>query len=260
MPLSQGVILCRYNAPLLLLYREMVRRGWHVRLMSKDELGDALRKRLTRALKNCVAAGVRNVEHMERLLREHADRVSKKPANKTDAVDEVHCLLALLRDSGPQLRRLSGAALVASLQRLIETTYPKSSGADPERGVPTLTLSTIHKAKGKEWPLVFLLQPASLFGLREALEGRTRTVDDDDEAEERNCTYVAVTRSTKELIVLKHIAKEGDAPLDFAPLLDGCAKPGDPGAAEGANNVRRRLFEDIDADGLAPQAKHSKRG
>ena len=120
--------------------------------------------------------------------------------------------------------------------------------------------TTIHKAKGKEWPLVFLLQPASLFGLREALEGRTRTVDDDDEAEERNCTYVAVTRSTKELIVLKHIAKEGDAPLDFAPLLDGCAKPGDPGAAEGANNVRRRLFEDTDADGLAPQAKCSKRG
>ena len=234
-PLSQGVILCRYNAPLVLLYREMVRRGWRARLLSKGELGDALRARLAKALKGLDCAGVHNAEHLERLLREHADRVSKKPVNKTDAVDEVECLLTLLRDADLQLR---GAALVDKVQRLIETNYPKI-GDDASEQSGVLTLSTIHKAKGKEWPLVFLLQPASLFGLREALEGRTRTVDDDDEAEERNCTYVAVTRSTKELIVLKHIAKEGDAPLDFAPLLDGCAKPGDD-AVEEDRNVRRR--------------------
>ena len=237
-PLSHGVILCRYNAPLVLLYREMVRRGMRVRLKGKGELGDALRRRLGKALKGLHAGGVRNVEHLEKLVREHATRVEAKGKKcNNDAADEVQCLLPILRDAGLQLLR--GIALVAQLQRLIETTYPKASADDRETGV--LTLSTIHQAKGLEWPLVFLLQPRSLFGLKDALKGDTPYVGDDDDAiEERNCTYVAVTRSTKELVVLQHIEKDSEGLLNFAPLFEVCGvEPGDD-AVEGDRNVRRR--------------------
>lgn len=75
---------------------------------------------------------------------------------------------------------------------------PPASSADMEEGRPaeSLTLSTVHSAKGLEWPVVFIIWvmegrfPASRsYGNPETLE------------EERRLMYVAATRARDELII-----------------------------------------------------------
>ncbi|MDR1085577.1 MAG: ATP-dependent helicase [Deltaproteobacteria bacterium] len=82
-----------------------------------------------------------------------------------------------------------------------------------ENGRPLdLTLSTIHSAKGLEWPVVFVLS---------AVEGRfpvSFVTDEENVEEERRLFYVALTRAKDELHILmpnKGISFSG--PMTFEP-------------------------------------------
>jgi len=165
---------------------------------------------------------------------EYADKASA-------ADDESSCLRTLLSelDAPDNVSQLRGESLVEALKRKIEETY---GGKDEPCPAGTLLLSTIHKAKGLEWPLVYLLQPGRLFGLTEALQGGFKLLPRDDDweaAAERNCTYVAVTRSNDTLVVLKHIQSGFGEPFDPSQLLEGCHLRLD----QAVRNVRRRLHE-----------------
>ena len=58
-----------------------------------------------------------------------------------------------------------------------------------------ITLSTIHRAKGLEWPRVFILD-------RHLLPSRWAETED-DLRQERNLEYVAVTRAKLDLVMIK---------------------------------------------------------
>jgi superfamily I DNA/RNA helicase len=79
--------------------------------------------------------------------------------------------------------RLTILALKTELAQLFE---------DQDRGV--LTLSTIHKAKGREWPTVAILQP-------ELMPSGWATKDWEQQ-QETNLKYVAITRARERLIWL----------------------------------------------------------
>lgn len=82
--------------------------------------------------------------------------------------------------------------LLAQLVLLNSETSDKS--AEPDAA--TLRLTTIHQAKGLEFPVVFILGCAEeLFPLRRAIE-------EDDVTEERRLFYVAATRAMEELYCL----------------------------------------------------------
>ncbi|MCG6964440.1 MAG: ATP-dependent helicase [Acidobacteria bacterium] len=82
------------------------------------------------------------------------------------------------------------------------TLLNELSGEDLAAGPPdeSLTLSTIHQAKGLEWRAVFLIWLA---------EGRFPTVRAEDMEEERRLFYVAVTRAKEDLyLVHPEIARD----------------------------------------------------
>jgi superfamily I DNA/RNA helicase len=69
-------------------------------------------------------------------------------------------------------------------------------GGSKEDKEEEVTLSTIHAAKGLEWPHVFLV------GVEEELLPHRRTVEGDGEIEEeRRLAYVAVTRARRQLTI-----------------------------------------------------------
>jgi len=78
------------------------------------------------------------------------------------------------------------------------TLEPPSSSADiePEKRHETLTLSTVHSAKGLEWPVIIIIW---------AMEGRFPSAmaykNPADLEEERRLMYVAATRAKDQLLI-----------------------------------------------------------
>jgi hypothetical protein len=85
-----------------------------------------------------------------------------------------------------------------------------------------LTLSTIHSAKGKEWPLVFLI------GCEDGVLPDFRSVDDPAElAEERRALYVGVTRAKRQVCLLwaaESYGRTRDLSRFLAALPDGLVR------------------------------------
>ena len=87
----------------------------------------------------------------------------------------------------------------ASLTSFLEDVSLVADVDDPAADIPdAVTLTTLHAAKGLEYPVVFLV------GLEEGLLPHVRSLDDPAElAEERRLLYVGVTRA-KERLYLTH--------------------------------------------------------
>ncbi|MBL3644348.1 DNA helicase PcrA [Bacillus sp. RHFB] len=82
---------------------------------------------------------------------------------------------------------LTDLALVADIDQLDENT---------EEATNTVTLMTLHSAKGLEYPVVFLL------GLEEGVFPHSRSLMDEEEMEEeRRLAYVGITRAENELFI-----------------------------------------------------------
>lgn len=86
---------------------------------------------------------------------------------------------------------LSEVALATNLDAEARTD------ADPEAAHEQVRLSTVHQAKGLEWPVVILLWLND--GMFPSARSVTETADGD--AEERRLFYVAITRARDELIL-----------------------------------------------------------
>lgn len=98
--------------------------------------------------------------------------------------------------------------LLAQLVLLNAETTNRSVEAEEER----LRLTTIHQAKGLEFPVVFII------GLGEGLFPLRRAVEEGDVEEERRLFYVAVTRAKDELyLCYPRIAGGNGPPMGMKP-------------------------------------------
>lgn len=89
----------------------------------------------------------------------------------------------------------------------------KQTGEKDQEDKPVVTVSTIHAAKGLEWPVVFI--PA-------VYKGSIPHQRSDDDAEERRLLYVAMTRA-QALLYLSHplYGSHGDGgSLELSPFID----------------------------------------
>ena len=111
--------------------------------------------------------------------------------NKKGAVQQA----ALLEDKGHCLEILilneisSSDPTISGLKRRIKALFSDKVDSKP------VLLSTIHKAKGMEWPVVFILDKS----LMPSKFAKTPA----EIQQENNLHYVAITRAQKTLVYIK---------------------------------------------------------
>jgi superfamily I DNA/RNA helicase len=169
------IVLCRNNAPLMRLALALLVSGRTVEIAGRD-VGQTLvnlTKRMTK--KNLPSA-----EFQVRLTAWREREIKKFPKRKARTEDKFSALWAL-SEHHPDLK---------AVQDHLGKLYPNASRKD--RRPADVHLSTIHRAKGQEWPRVLFLDP-------QLLPSKYAT-QEHEIIQEDNLAYVAVTRAQEELV------------------------------------------------------------
>ena len=169
-----SAILCRKNAPLISLAFKLLNARIPCRIEGKD-IGQEL-------IRFCKKFKTNDKPSLTLALRKHlTDQSLKLPAYKLEQLqDKVSAITSVLT-----------LPHVTSLTILFQTLEQLFSDYDP-KAPPKLTLSSIHKSKGLEWPTVYLLG-------RNAWMPSKFATQDWMLDQEHNLTYVAITRA-KEIL------------------------------------------------------------
>lgn len=175
------LIICRLNAPLIATCLRLIRLDLPASVRGAD-----LKERLQRLAATVFARGivepVRQLrQHLDARLRTAAQPGSTVPGAAAGALrDETSCLLHLCGE-------LPDRASLQDLTRLIDSAFGGRSGS--------VTLSSIHRAKGQEAERVILLYPELL----PAPYARSLTAL----RGEACVQFVALTRAKQELVIVQ---------------------------------------------------------
>jgi hypothetical protein len=176
-----SVILCRNTAPLVSMCFKLIAAGVGAVVVGK-EIGEGL-------VKLCKKVGGETIDALGPRLRDYvgAERRRLRDLGKDNQAamleDRAGAIFALCSLLGP-------GKMVKDLLGTIERMFGDQSAV--------VKLSTIHKAKGLEWPYVFFLD-------RHLIPSKYARTNEDHQ-QETNLCYVAVTRAQK---VLTYIDSEG---------------------------------------------------
>lgn len=180
---KDDVILCRNTAPLIQTAYSLISRGVACRVEGRS-IGDGLLKLARRWKITTLSALTAKLE--DYLARQSAKFMSKGQEEKIEAVaDQVECLRMIISRCQFQNKH-SVDELTVEINRMFGDT---PEGEQPK----VLTLSTVHRSKGREWHRVFLLGRGTFMPSPYARKDWQQT-------QEANLEYVAVTRAQRELI------------------------------------------------------------
>jgi len=201
-----AAVLCRTRAPLLMLHYKFLARGVRSRLKGGREVQQELLKLLTDATGVLHSTQQWTCASLEKALQRHVEQAERSRTSATQLEqtrDLVQCLTLVFS-------RLGGTGTEVALRHELRRLFPPGPNSEEAE----VTLSTIHKAKGLEWHTVYLLQPFSLplpFVVNP--DGPLAPgIEEWERVQEENVAYVAVTRSSKELLFLKHVKDLRDNP------------------------------------------------
>ena len=178
-------ILCRNTKPVVSLAFQLIRKGIACHVEGRD-IGEGLIK-LTRRWK------VQDIDQLHQRLEAYLARevakyeLAKKEAQIQAITDKVETLYVLMEN----------CALVTDLEAKISNLFKDTDG-DNKR---TVTLSTVHKAKGREWDRVYILGFNKYMPSPWAKQAWQRE-------QENNLIYVAITRSQRELVYTEALEEE----------------------------------------------------
>ncbi|MFN2376142.1 MAG: ATP-dependent helicase [Candidatus Binatia bacterium] len=144
---------------------------------------DGLRKRKG-TLENLVAGLIETVNYKAEVERSYP--TAELQAQRWSAVDEV------LNFAENHRRRAKTATIESFLHELVLEANDDPTSED-SRDRTSVTLMTLHAAKGLEYPRVYLV------GMEEGLLPHARAVAEDTIEEERRLAYVGITRAREEL-------------------------------------------------------------
>lgn len=190
-------ILSRLNAPLMPLALSLLRKNIPARIEGRD-----IGRQLIGMVRTMKAKSVPHfIERVEGWLAKQIERLQKsKGADKK---------IEQSRDISETLKALAmDCKSVAEIEQRITNLFQDSDS----NSKPAVVLSSVHKAKGLEWPRVFLLS--------ETFRQKSGT------GEEANIYYVAVTRAQKALYFVG-----GDAPKSASQVSEST-----PESAENKGN------------------------
>lgn len=179
-PLGPGdAVLCRNNKPLVALAFELLRAGKGCHVEGRD-IGKSLESLVTK-WRGVVTTRELTIRLEDYRAREMAKYVERDAGYQVEALnDRIETLYIIME----------GCDTVDQVRRRIGELFQDSSG----NGSGTIMLSTIHKAKGREWQRVFVL------GWGEYMPSKYARQPWQKEAE-RCLQYVAVTRTRRDLIL-----------------------------------------------------------
>lgn len=180
---KNDAILCRNTAPLITTAYTMLSRGVPCKVEGR-EIGSGLVKLAKRWKLKTLDKLLLKLDDYE--ARQTARFMSLGQDARVQAVvDQVECLRVIISRCLSQDRH-SIHDLVEDIDNMFGNT---PDGKNPE----VLTLSTIHRSKGREWERVFILG-------RDRYMPSPYAKQDWAVQQEKNLEYVAITRSLKELI------------------------------------------------------------
>jgi DNA helicase-2/ATP-dependent DNA helicase PcrA len=202
MPKAGDAILCRLNKPNVAVALGLLRRGTPAKIEGRD-IG---KKLLDHARKATEAYGLQPLGETRLELDDYKAR-------------EIYKLIQRERESAAALLNDEVEACQLLIDRVLETMPTKISGEWPQLEAlvnelfgddisprSTVTLSSVHKAKGREWPRVFLLGRSDYMPFFKAeLQWEIE--------QEMNLIYVAITRAEKELVYVTGVASALDKGL-----------------------------------------------
>jgi hypothetical protein len=173
-------ILCRNNAPLLALAFRLIRQGIGCSMMGRD-IGKGLKALAKKLAPEDDTPADQIIGRINEWLTSETSKahVNDNPDAADKFTDKAECLLAILssaecKDAG-------------QLRRQIDNLFSRTGGQ--------VILSSIHRAKGLEWPAVIHLDPFRLPSKYAKAKGG-RALE-----QEANLKYVAETRTKHSLIM-----------------------------------------------------------
>lgn len=175
---AHDTILCRQTRPLFELAFRLIGSGTACAILGRD-----IAKGLVDTIKKRKASGIENLVAKLEVYRERevAKFTAKGEEGKAEAVnDRVGCIMTVIDNLAENERTIP--KLILKLDSLFTDT----------NGV--LLLSTVHKAKGKEYKSVAILEPELMPSPWARQEWQAQ--------QERNLMYVAYTRAIENLIFL----------------------------------------------------------
>lgn len=176
---AHNAVLCRNTSPLVELAYTLISKGIGCTIAGRD-----IATGLVNLIKKQRARGIDGLLEKLDLYRdrEQAKFIARGEEGKAEAVgDRVACITTVIDHLDENERTVP--ALIAKLEGMFSD------------GNGVLVLSTVHKAKGKEWRRVAILRPELMPSKWARQEHQQR--------QEVNLQYVAVTRAKEHLIYLE---------------------------------------------------------
>ena len=183
-------ILCRNTKPLVELAYRLIRRGIGCHVEGKD-----IGRGLAQLAQRWKITSLQTLQtRLEAFLAKEAERLNakgqeQKVAALTDRVETLYVLM----------EALPAGSKVADLVQRIYSIFEDTPDGQPAQ---SLTLSTVHKAKGREWDRVYLLGRNKFMPSKFARQ-QWQLVQED------NLCYVAATRAKQHLTEIVVPVKEG---------------------------------------------------
>lgn len=169
-------VLCRNNAPLISLALRLFVAGHTVEVAGRD-IGTGL-KSLTKRIASGKNSAHMKAEDFYSRAEKWADReIGRKPKSKPRVRDKMAAFKALCNHH----------RTLGDIRQHIDSLYVNPS--DKRRRPAEFHLSTIHRAKGREWPEILFLDP-HLIPAKWAEQ-------DWEKQQESNLAYVGITRAQK---------------------------------------------------------------
>lgn len=173
---AQSAILCRNNAPLLTACLKFLAARIPATILGR-EIG-------TQLISLCKKTHAQTISQLAteipKIINQQIELLSAKSydtsAAKANLEDKLNCIEALLSAYSPHD---STALLYQDISDMFSNDQSR------------ITLATCHKAKGLEWPHVYILEPHLMPSRWAKAEA--------DKIQERNLEYVAITRSQDSL-------------------------------------------------------------
>ena len=194
-------ILTRFGAQSLLLETALASKGLSTRVQgAKDYFEQPHIQRAVMEIRGAAVAGVEGelATVVDDIL--HGIGFDGTPPDHAGAERSKYEDLLALRNLA---RSADPSTTVMEFSTMLTTR--KSAGDSPSVGA--ITISTVHSAKGREWPVVFMM------GLAEGLFPISYATTDAAIEEERRLFYVGITRAREELVLSMGERSKETSPL-----------------------------------------------